>query len=79
MPAKVKKAFAPKSLGSQRIPLKDLSVEEDSGWRDEDEDRVAEIVQMIKDVAYIRQVTNMTTRLDLSCESISIFAQSSCE
>ena len=52
MPAKAtkpKKAFAPKIVGSTRIPLDDLSVAEDSGWRDEDEERVIELVQMIKD------------------------------
>lgn len=56
MAPKAKKAFGPKILCSSRVPLDDLSVEEDSGWRDGDEERVDELVEMIKDVASLGKV-----------------------
>ena len=64
MAPKANKSFGPKILGSERIALDDLSVEEDSGWRDEDEERVEELVQMIKDITCIKQVLNITSRIE---------------
>lgn len=43
------KAYGAKMLRSGRVKLNDLSIGSDSGWRDLDPDRVAELVNMIKD------------------------------
>ena len=44
-----KKAFGPKTGSSRRVPLNDISTAEDSSWREVDDDRVKELVEMIKD------------------------------
>lgn len=44
-----KKAFGPKMLSSRRVPLNDISTAEDSSWREVDDDRVKELIEMIKD------------------------------
>lgn len=48
-----KRAFGPKIVGSERIKLDDFSLEEDSGWREADEERVAELIEMIKDMPWL--------------------------
>ena len=53
MALKTIKAFRPQILGSERVPLSDLSVAEDSGWREEDGERVDQLIEMIKDMPYL--------------------------
>ena len=48
-PKTPKKAFGPKTGSSRRVPLNDISTAEDSSWREVDDDRVKELVEMIKD------------------------------
>ena len=47
--AEKKRAFVAKTLRSGRVALDDISVESDSSWRDIDESRVLELVEMIKE------------------------------
>ena len=43
------KAQAPKLIGGMEIKLDDISIEEDSGWREIDEDRCDELEAIILD------------------------------
>ena len=44
---------APEVFDTKRLLLKEVSLAEDSGWRDLDEDRVRELVSNFKDGAYL--------------------------
>lgn len=48
MAPKARRAFGPKTVSARRVGLDDISVADDSGWRAEDSERVAELVAMIK-------------------------------
>ena len=74
MAEKTIKAFRPMILGSERVPLHDLSVAEDSGWREEDGERVDQLIEMIKDImSSIRLELNLLeARCNTPCQCVGI-------